>query len=202
MIVSDMMWILSLIRLPCREYQHKVLLNFPLQSSVASAPPHLQEFNEVCRSQELTAFEWRALCIARVHFQPVLAISGHFKVWNATGSIRAAVAFGFCFWFFFLVLFVAERLLCIVQIAQQFPWYAKLIAAPRKLFTGTEKKAETNRQTDRRTEVVQLNADTKRISINVINLPDDLTNCEMKPARMEGGGRDEQEEKRMKPREL
>lgn len=37
--------------------------------------------------------------------------------------------------------------------------------------------------------MVQLNADTKRISINVINLPDDLTNCEMKPASMaEGGG--------------
>lgn len=36
--------------------------------------------------------------------------------------------------------------------------------------------------------MVQLNADTKRISINVINLPDDLTNCEMKPARMAEGG--------------
>lgn len=82
---------------------------------------------------------------------------------------------------------MAERLLCIVQIAQQFPWYAKLIAAPRKLFTDKKKK-EAERRTDRRTEVVQLNADTKRISINVINLPDDLTNCEMKPARMAEGG--------------
>lgn len=51
-----------------------------------------------------------------------------------------------------------------------------------------KKKTEAERRTDRRTEVVQLNADTKRISINVINLPDDLTNCEMKPARMTEGG--------------
>lgn len=49
------------------------------------------------------------------------------------------------------------------------------------------KKKEAEERTDRRTEVVQLNADTKRISINVINLPDDLTNCEMKPARMAEG---------------
>lgn len=53
-------------------------------------------------------------------------------------------------------------------------------------FTKTLHRHTKKRQ--RRTEVVQLNADTKRISINVINLPDDLTNCEMKPATMEDEG--------------
>lgn len=63
-------------------------------------------------------------------------------------------------------------------------------------FTKTQKKQadrRSGRQTDRgtdsrqrrQTEVAQLNADTKRISINVINLPDDLTNCETKPPELE-----------------
>lgn len=75
-----MQYILSLFRLTCRDDKHDVLLDCPLYSSVASASPHLKDFNEVCRSQKLTAFEWCDFCIARVHFQPVLAISSHSTV--------------------------------------------------------------------------------------------------------------------------